>query len=77
MHTFIRHGYAEGIVNLTQADPSLVTSKSERGRTALHIAVLFANLDIIQTLVNANEKSVNIPDNVLYEFIIIYNYFFI
>jgi len=64
LHTFIRHGYVEGVLNLTEADNSLVIAKSQRGRSALHIAVLFANLDIIETLIRANSKAVNTPDNV-------------
>ncbi len=64
MHTFIRHGYAEGVAHLTQSHKDLVIAKSERGRCALHIAVLFANLEIIGTLINANPKAVNTPDNV-------------
>ncbi len=64
MHTFIRHGYAEGVAHLTQSQKDLVVAKSERGRCALHIAVLFANIEIIGTLINANPKAVNTPDNV-------------
>lgn len=64
MHTFIRHGYPEGVSGLVYTDPTLVIGKSERGRHALHIAVLFANLEIINTLIDANPKSVNSPDNV-------------
>ena len=64
LHTFIRHGYPEGVCPLVSADPTLVIGKSEQGRHALHIAVLFANLEIINTLIDANPKSVNTPDNV-------------
>lgn len=67
MHTFIRHGYVEGITNLVQADPSLIMAKSERGRTALHLAVLFGNFDIIELFLTLNNKAVNIPDNVSFE----------
>lgn len=54
----------EGVANLVETNGELVTSKSERGRTALHLAVLFGNLDIIEALINANVKAVNTPDNV-------------
>lgn len=65
LHTFIRHGYIEGVTNLVESEPDLVIAKSEHGRTALHLAVLFGNQDIIEGLINANYKSVNVPDNVI------------
>ncbi|CAG2175047.1 unnamed protein product, partial [Oppiella nova] len=63
LHTFIRHGYAEGVSNLVDTDSELVIAKSEQGRHALHISVLFANLDIINALIDANPQAVNTPDN--------------
>ncbi|CAG2100231.1 unnamed protein product [Medioppia subpectinata] len=63
LHTFIRHGYAEGVDNLVQIDSDLVIAKSERGRHALHLSILFANLDIINTLIATNPNAVNTPDN--------------
>lgn len=64
LHTFIRHGYLEGVTALIESNPDLVTAKGNRGRSALHIAVLFANCDIINALIHYNPKSVNTPDNV-------------
>lgn len=64
LHTFIRNGYIEGVSPLIESDPRLVSAKSDRSRTSLHLAVLFGNLDIIEMLINVNYKVVNIPDNV-------------
>lgn len=64
MHTFIRNGYVEGIETLVENNPQLVIAKSNRGRTSMHLAVLFGNLDIIETLINVNYQVINIPDNV-------------
>lgn len=64
LHTFIRNEYVEGVINLVENDPQLVVAKSDRGRTSLHLAVLFGNLDIIEALINTNHQVINIPDNV-------------
>lgn len=64
LHTFIRHGYLQGVTQLIQSNTDLVTAKGNRGRSALHLAVLFANCDIINALITCNPKSVNTPDNV-------------
>ncbi|OTF75743.1 ankyrin repeat domain containing protein [Euroglyphus maynei] len=64
LHTFIRNGYLEGVVSLVDNNRQLVIAKSNRGRTSLHLAVLFGNLDIIEILIKANHQVINMPDNV-------------
>lgn len=64
LHTFIRNGYLEGVVGLVDNNSQLVIAKSNRGRTSLHLAVLFGNLNIIEILIKVNHKVINIPDNV-------------
>ncbi|XP_023215490.1 serine/threonine-protein phosphatase 6 regulatory ankyrin repeat subunit B-like [Centruroides sculpturatus] len=63
LHTFVRHDYQEGINKLIEKDLSLITSKNNKGRCSVHIAVLFGNINIIQLLVKANTSSVHVPDN--------------
>ncbi|XP_067124303.1 serine/threonine-protein phosphatase 6 regulatory ankyrin repeat subunit B-like isoform X2 [Centruroides vittatus] len=63
LHTFVRHDYQEGINKLIEKDHSLITSKNNKGRCSVHIAVLFGNINIIQLLVKANTSSVHVPDN--------------
>jgi hypothetical protein len=64
LHTFIRHGYAEGVIKLAEREPLLVTAKNTKGRCSLHTAVLMGNLEIIELLIEANRRAVNTPDNV-------------
>lgn len=64
LHTFIRNGYLEGVVGLVDINAQLVIAKSNHGRTSLHLAVLFGNLDIIEILIKANHQVINMPDNV-------------
>lgn len=54
----------QGIKSVVEKDSTLVTAKNIRGRCALHLAVLFGNVDIIEYLATANPISVNTPDNV-------------
>ncbi|RWS09895.1 Tankyrase-1-like protein [Dinothrombium tinctorium] len=63
LHTFIKNDYTQGVVELIESDPSLITAKNRRSRSALHIAVLFSNIDIISCLVKTNPSSVNVQDN--------------
>lgn len=64
LHTFIKNDYVRGVIELMQIDNKLVTAKNSRGRTALHLAVLFGNLNIVARLLKADPNSVNIQDNV-------------
>ncbi|XP_074595598.1 uncharacterized protein LOC141850780 [Brevipalpus obovatus] len=63
LHTFVKNEYLQGVTELVDTDSTVVTAKNSRGRTALHVAILFGNFDIISTLINANREAVKIPDN--------------
>ncbi|XP_015786659.1 uncharacterized protein LOC107363890 isoform X2 [Tetranychus urticae] len=63
LHTFIKNDYIQGVLGLIDTDSTLVTAKNRRGRTALHIAILFGNLDIISNLIDANPGAASVQDN--------------
>ncbi|KAM7301602.1 uncharacterized protein ISCGN_017121 [Ixodes scapularis] len=63
LHAFVRNGYLEGLQNLIKKDAGLVTAKSQRGRCALHVAVLVENPEIIEHLIRAKRDAVHVADN--------------
>ncbi|GBM02827.1 hypothetical protein AVEN_52010-1 [Araneus ventricosus] len=63
LHGYIRNSYLEGVARLVKSDNTLVTAKGRRARCALHVAVLFEHVGIIQTLVRANASAVHVWDN--------------
>lgn len=67
LHTFIRNGYLEGVNNMIEINMQLITAKSDRSRTSLHLAVLFGSLDIIKVLIKTKPSVINMPDNVSFE----------
>ncbi|CAN7947419.1 unnamed protein product, partial [Ixodes pacificus] len=63
LHAFVRNGYLEGLQNLIKKNAGLVTAKSQRGRCALHVAVLVENPEIIEHLIKAKRDAVHVADN--------------
>ncbi|CAN7997155.1 unnamed protein product [Ixodes pacificus] len=63
LHAFVRNGYLEGLQNLIKKNAGLVTAKSQRGRCALHVAVLVENPEIIEHLIRAKRDAVHVADN--------------
>ncbi|KFM82079.1 hypothetical protein X975_24652, partial [Stegodyphus mimosarum] len=63
LHGYIRNSYLEGTCRLIRSDNTLVTAKSQRARCALHVAVLFEHIGVIQALVKANSSAVHVSDN--------------
>ena len=62
----LRHFFSMsiGVIKAVESDPGIVTAKNRRSKCALHIAILFENLDIIETLIRSNANAVHVQDNV-------------
>lgn len=64
LHTYIKNDYVEGVLGLIGNDSALITAKNKRSKCALHIAILFGNIDIVEALIKRNPVAVNAQDNV-------------
>ncbi|XP_054706765.1 poly [ADP-ribose] polymerase tankyrase-2-like [Uloborus diversus] len=63
LHGCIRNRFLEGVCRLIKSDSTLVTAKGTRARCALHVAVLFEHIGVINALVRANSSAVHVADN--------------
>lgn len=66
LHTFVKNDYMDGIQEIIKSKPTLVTAKNKRGKSSLHLAVLFGNITLIKLLIDTNPKSVHSLDNVCF-----------
>lgn len=64
LHESLRNSNIDNVKSLLENDPRLARAKNSKGQTALHIAVLAENEELIKLITDAYPEVVNIGDNV-------------